>query len=193
MKQSRNRKMIVILVCLSGLLAGMLVPEALRMGEGNYAGFTSLYSFQKYENMTVSYEKILLYIFHGRMKMLLFLWMSSFSAVGFFCHLVYGWWLAASGGMLLSLFLLKEGYGGIPLFFCCLFPQWIWYGAMWKKEFIFLWDKWRYDFTGHPQVRPVFSKNLVELGKMTALCLGGTVTETFLGTWTLKIFLQFFT
>ena len=62
-----------------------------------------------------------------------------------------------------------------------------------KKEFIFLWDKWRYDFTGHPQVRPVFSKDLAELGKMTALCLGRTVTETFLGTWTLKIFLQFFT
>lgn len=193
MGKDRFQKMTVILVLLSGFFAGVLTPELFRMGRGNYAGFASLYSFRKYETMAVSWKKILPCILSVRIRTLLFLWMSSFTTAGLLFHLIYGWWLAASAGMLIALFMLREGYGGILLFLCCLFPQWIWYAAMWRKELGFLFQKRHYDFAVQTQAQPLRRRDMAELGKMMGLCLAGCAAEAFLGRWTLKIFLQYFT
>lgn len=190
------RKMAVILILLTGFLAGTALPELLRMGTGTYAGFLSLYSLQKYEESTVSAAAIVPYIAAERMKTLLFLWMSSYTAAGLPFHLVYAWWLAASAGMLLAIFMLRDGYAGILLFFCCLFPQWLLYGAMWERELQFLVRQWRRN-SAWPAgsgrgMAGLYRGDLTELAKMSGLCLLGCGAEAFLGTWTLQIFLQYF-
>ena len=192
---NRYQKAMVILLLLSGFLAGTALPELLRMGTGTYAGFLSLYGFQKYEERAVSAVNVLPYIAAGRLRTLLFLWMSSYTAAGLLFHLAYAWWLAASAGMLLSVFMLRDGYEGILLFFCCLFPQWLLYGTMWQKEIGFLLTQWRrggFALTDSRGRMSTYRKDLADLAGMVGLCLLGCGAEAFLGTWTLKIFLKFF-
>lgn len=188
-------KAAVALFLMVGLLAGAALPELLRMGSGTYAGFLSLYSFQKYEQSAISAADILPYITAGRLKTLLFLWMSGYTAAGLLFHLVYAWWLVASAGMLLALFLLRDGYEGILLFLCCLFPQWLLYGAMWQREVQFLVRRWRRSVAGPTGLESragEYRRDLADLAGMVGLCLLGCGAEAFLGTWTLKIFLKFF-
>lgn len=190
----RQKMVLVVFVVLSGFLIGTLVPELFRMGTGTYAGLLSLYSLGKYESITVSPEKVLPYIISVRMKTLLFLWMSCYTSAGMLFHLGYAWWLAASAGLLLSLFMLRDGYGGLLLFFCCVFPQWIVYASVWKQELLFLFRQG--SRSSQLQMGSMVSSRRNEiagLAKMAALCLAGCAVEAFLGTWTLKIFLQIFT
>lgn len=207
---NRQRKTAaLVLTMLTGFFMGTAVPEALRMGTGSYAGFSSLYSFQKYGTAAVVAGDILPYIMAVRLKTLLFLWMSSYTMLGIALHFAYAWWLAASAGMLLSLFVLRDGYEGILLFLCCLFPQWILYAAVWKQELEFLFGKRRrripeeaLDMAGASMdlnaaargyYRRSYKWELANLGKMVGFCILGCLSEAFLGTWTIKIFLQFFT
>ncbi len=187
------RRAAIILILMVGFLAGTALPELLRMGTGTYAGFLSLYSFQKYKGKVASAVNLMPYITAGRLKTLLFLWMSSYTAAGLLFHLLYAWWLSASAGMLLSLFILRDGYEGILLFLCCLFPQWILYGAMWQREIEFLMRQWRQSNSGVARSAGGYRRELLELGKMIGLCLLGCGAEAFLGTWTLKIFLKYYT
>ena len=193
---NRYQKLAVVLFLLLGFSFGTALPEFLRMGTGTYAGFLSLYGLQKYKERAVSAVNVLPYIAAGRLRTLLFLWMSSYTAAGLLFHLAYAWWLAASAGMLLALFMLRDGYEGILLFFCCLFPQWLLYGAMWQKEAGFLLRQRRRSGSGLTdgggRMR-MYRKDLADLSGMAGLCLLGCGAEAFLGTWTLKIFLQYFT
>ena len=193
---TRYQKAAVALILMVGFLACTALPELLRMGTGTYAGFVSLYSFRKYEEKAVATFELLPYIVSGRLKTLLFLWMSSYTAAGVLFHIAYAWWLASSAGMLVALFMLRDGYEGILLFFCCLFPQWILYGAMWQKEMQFLLRKWRRNgagAAGSGANMGLYRKDLKDLAEMIGLCLLGCAAEAFLGTWSMKIFLQYFT
>ncbi len=193
--RNRYQKLAVALLLLLGFLFGTALPELLRMGTGTYAGFLSLYGLQKYKERAVSAVNVLPYIAAGRLRTLLFLWMSSYTAAGFLFHLAYAWWLAASAGMLLAVFMLRDGHEGLLLFFCCLFPQWLLYGAMWQKEVAFLLRQWRGSDLGLADSRgrgSMYRRDLSELAGMVGLCLLGCGAEAFLGTWTLKIFLKFF-
>lgn len=183
-----------VLAMLTGLLMGTAVPEVLRMGTGSYAGFFSLYSFQKYETAAIASRDVLPYILTVRMKTLLFLWMSSYTTLGLVFHFAYAWWLAASAGMLLSLFVLRDGYEGVLLFLCCLFPQWILYAAAWRHELTFLFGRWGRGRLEGASYAPVLRRReIAGFGKMAGFCILGCLAEAFLGTWTIKIFLQYFT
>lgn len=186
MELQRRRKLIFLGILLAGFLTGSILPELLYMGSGTYAGFFSLYSLHKFEGMAVDAGELFPYILNVRLKTLLFLWMSSFTAAGFLFHGIYAWWLAAAAGVLLSLFTLRDGQEGLLLFFCCLFPQWILYAAMWKREFMFL-----VRGTKEGENRSFFyRKELAGLGIMCGYCILGSLAEAFLGIWTMKIFLR---
>lgn len=217
MREQRRRQLLILFILLTGFFVGSALPELLHMGTGSYAGFFSLYSFQKYEIAEVAPWRIFPYVLSIRMQTLLFLWMSSFTAVGFLFHAAYIWWLAAAAGMLLALFTLRDGYEGLLFFSCCIFPQWIVYVAMWKREVQFLFrksglqtwdtsmDEHQENFP-HPEEKYVdylpresrrlrfhHPRDLADLAAMMGLCLLGCFAESFLGTWTLKIFLQILT
>lgn len=138
MKIISHKYLPALLFVLSGLLAGAALPELMHMGNGSYAGFASLYAVQKFETSRIQYMDVFVYVLSIRVVTLLFLWMSCFTPAGQLFHLLYFWWLAASGGMLLALFALKKGGQGLILFGCSLLPQWILYTAMWKRELGFL-------------------------------------------------------
>lgn len=193
MNNTRRRWILVSFILLTGFLAGTAAPELFRMGTGDYAGLASRYGFQKYQGSMVPAGNVLPYILSLRLRTLLFLWMSSFTAAGLLFHLAYAWWLAASAGLLVSLFVLREGYDGFILFACCLMPQWILYGAVWKQEGAFLLRcmKQRKD-GGMGSVGTLRRRELLELGKMMGFCTAGCFMEAFLGRWTLKIFLKIF-
>ena len=120
---------------LLGLLAGVAAPKLFRMGDGSYAGFFSLYSFGKFAQLPDSdFIQLFWYLLVKRLRLICFLWMSSYTPFGFFAHLLLLFWIFFAGGMLLSLFLLREGTNGILLFLCCLLPQWILYVLAFRGE-----------------------------------------------------------
>lgn len=193
MNNTRRRWILISFILLTGFLAGTAAPELFRMGTGDYTGLVSRYGFQKFQGSTVPAGSVLPYILSLRLKTLLFLWMSSFTAAGLLFHLIYAWWLAASAGLLISLFVLRDGYDGFILFACCLLPQWILYGTMWKYEGAFLFRCMRRKSgTENGSPGTLYRGDLLELGKMIGLCVLGCVMEAFLGKWTLKIFLKIF-
>ena len=105
------------------------------MGDGSYAGFFSLYSFGKFAQLPDSdFTQLFWYLLVKRLRLICFLWMSSYTPFGFFAHLLLLFWIFFAGGMLLSLFLLREGTNGILLFLCCLLPQWILYVLAFRGE-----------------------------------------------------------
>ena len=194
MREQRHRQILILFILLTGFFLGSVLPELLHMGTGTYAGFFSLYSFQKYEETTVNSRNLFPYILTTRLQPLLFLWMSSFTAAGILFHVLYGVWLSVAAGMLLALFTLREGYEGLVFFCCCLFPQWILYLTMWKREVHFLIEQQKRRFHGNTAaIGSLLRKDLLELAGMMGFALLGSAMEAFLGTWTLKIFLQILT
>lgn len=193
MGKGNGRQIAVLLFLLTGFFAGTAIPELLSMGTGDYTGFFSLYSFRKYENMQVHSLDLFWYIARLRVWTLLFLWMSTYTGAGILFHMAYAGWQAVSAGMLLALFTLRDGYEGLLLLACCLFPQWILYASMWKKETEILLERNQktVSLPGR-RVSMICRSDLAELSSLLLLCLGGCACEAFLGTWTLKIFLQIF-
>lgn len=196
MNRSSHKKILFLIFAAAGLLMGTAVPGLFRMGTGNYAGFFSLYSMQKYQQKvqdgTAETIGLLPYILSVRLKTLIFLWMSSFTTAGLLFHAVYFWWLAVSAGMLLSLLLLREGIRGALLFGCCLLPQWMLYSMMWHREAGVFLHRWRLGADiSQVNTASVRKKELQELVRMVLLCLLGCGAEVFLGRWTLRLFMNF--
>ena len=135
MKKERRILISFGAAALLGLLAGVAAPKLFHMGDGSYAGFFSLYSFGKFEQLPDSdFTQLFWYLLVKRLRLICFLWMSSYTPFGFFTHLLLLFWIFFAGGMLLSLFLLREGTNGILLFLCCLLPQWILYALAFRGE-----------------------------------------------------------
>lgn len=177
---------------LLGLLAGTALPEWMRMGEGTYAGFFSLYGYQKFQEITVRPWELFPYIAAGRIRMFLFLWMSAFTPAGALFHSFYLFWTAAAAGMLLSLFVLRGGYEGILLFLCCIFPQWLLYASVWRQELLFfLHSRERKPYAALDGQPGAAGLDLKKLALMLAVCMLGCLLEAYPGLWTLKIFLRF--
>lgn len=194
MRAQYRRQILISFILLTGFFVGSALPQLLCMGTGTYAGFFSLYSFQKYQEAAINSWNLFPYILTSRLQPLLFLWMSSFTTAGILFHVLYAGWLSVAAGMLLALFTLREGYEGLLFFCCCLFPQWILYLSMWKKEVHFLIEQQNRRYQGMGTViGSLYRRDLMELGKMAGFALFGSAVEAFLGTWTLKIFLQILT
>lgn len=191
MSRLDRRILPVLLFLATGVLLGSALPELLGMGDGSYAGLSGIYSFRVYENSSSNPLDLFCYVASGRMRTLLLLWMSSFTSVGIIFHLGYAWWVISSGAMLLSLFGLRNGFQGIVLFGCCVLPQWILYAALWKREAV----AWMRRNREQPvlttgRIQKINGKDLQELVGLTVLCLVGCACEAFLGTWTLRLYLQ---
>ena len=195
-KQNRYRTAFLLLLP-AAFLGGTAIPELIRMGTGDYSGFFSLYSFSLYEQREIQSWDLFFYIVKIRIFTLLFLWMSTYTAAGILFHLVYALWLAVLAGMLTALFALRDGYEGMLLLACCLLPQWILYTAVIKQEADILFRRnkagmeMRMDRLSK-RAAPLYRSDLAELLGMLLWCAAGCACEAFLGTWTLKIFLQFF-
>ena len=185
MKRLTHRQLAAVILVMSGLLAGTALPELMRMGDGSYTGFASMYALQKYEIADVQYGEVFSYILSIRTLTLLFLWMSRFTPAGYFLHMIFFWWLAVAAGMLLALFALKDGWHGLILFGCSLLPQWILYIIMWKRELTFL-----FEWQGNRMLSG--RRVLLNLGGMLGLCCIGCVCEAFLGMRLIKFFLEIF-
>ena len=193
MRKKERWIILAVFVVLTGFLTGAALPELLHMGSGSYAGLLSRYSLGRYEASAVRSAAVLPYLVSVRLRALLFLWMSCYTPAGLLFHLLYAWWLACSGGLLLSLFMLREGYGGLLLFFCCILPQWLVYASMWKRELRFLARRRGAAANAQDGAQMYgFRQELAELGRLTALCVAGSCAEAFCGLWSLKIFLQLF-
>lgn len=191
MHTEHQRQIFLWILLLSGFLAGSALPELLHMGTGTYAGFFSLYGLQKYQEIQTGLGSVLWYVLMARLRSLLFLWLSSFTTAGMLFHALYFWWLSAAAGVLLALFVLRSGLTGLLLFGCCLFPQWILYTAMWREEISFLILQRKKDTQGYIIPAGSLSRgNLWTLARLTGYCILGALTETFLGNWTMKIFLR---
>ncbi|MCD7715006.1 MAG: hypothetical protein LUI39_00950 [Lachnospiraceae bacterium] len=189
--QSYRKILSSLLFLSSGVLLGCAFPKLFSMDSGTWASLTSRYSFGVYERISRDCGDIFLNVASVRLPVLLFLWMSSFTSAGWLFHLGYAWWLAASGSMLFALFGLRNGIHGILLFGCCVLPQWMLYGMMWKRETA-SWLKRELAFgeSATPGAKNIRRQDIAELLRLAALCLLGCACEAFLGTWTLDLYLR---
>ncbi|MCC8100817.1 MAG: hypothetical protein LIP11_00645 [Clostridiales bacterium] len=191
MNRSVREILPVLLFLAFGLLTGSALPGLLQMGSGNYAGLASSYSFRVYESLRVNAWELFGYVLSVRMPVLLILWMSSFTTLGILFHLGYAWWVVASGSMLVALFGQGSGFQGIAQFGCCIFPQWIFYAILWKREMAI----WLRRGRGVPEgigssVQRLCRMDLMELAHLAAICILGCACEAFLGTWMLRLYLR---
>ena len=87
---------------LLGLLAGVAAPKLFHMGDGSYAGFFSLYSFGKFAQLPDSdFTQLFWYLLVKRLRLICFLWMSSYTPFGFFAHLLLLFWIFFAAILLL--------------------------------------------------------------------------------------------
>lgn len=198
---------------LLGVLAGVAVPKLFCMGDGSYAGFFSLYSFGKFTQLPdTGFAKLFWYLAVKRLRLFFFLWMGSYTPLGFLLHLLLGFWTFFACSMLLSLFLLREGTNGMLLFLCCLLPQWILYALAFRAElrqYFMRYGSCREGSGGmasDPEAEAVTEygrEKLVsdlegkvsgrlkgETASMLTLCLAGCGMEAFIGLRLLQVFLQ---
>ena len=174
-----NRRFIgYCLIITAGFAGGIFLPEMIHMNSGTYAGMFSVYSFQKFLQQEIQMRDVFLYIFSKRMELLLFLWLSSFTGAGIWIHALAGGWISCSAGMLLRLFCMKKGIQGILLFLCCLMPQWLLYGIMWKREVTICFGKKEHLW--------------FTFINLLMLCVGGCVCETWIGIQFQKKILKIF-
>lgn len=181
-----NRRIVLFwFLLLMGFLAGIVLPEIIKMNSGTYSGFFSMYSIQRFQQQEIQMREVFLYILSFRMELLLFLWLSSFTKIGIWLHAGVGAWTLCTAGMLLRLFFMKEGVHGIFMFVCCLMPQWLLYGILWKRELqICMSEKKMYDaYRG---------RLWLTFLNLTGLCLGGCLCEAWIGMQFQKKILEFF-
>jgi hypothetical protein len=174
-----------------GIFFGALIPELLHMSSGTYAGLLSAYALQGFERTTPETGAMLYYILRSRITGLLLLWMSSYTALGLLFHIFILFWLGLSFGLLLSVFLLRQGYHGILLLLCGLLPQWIIYLSVLRKEFIFFTEKSNRpsDSSSLPSGSKI-RRELSEFAKMLSACLVGCILETWFGMYVFRLFLH---
>ena len=175
-----------------GAVVGIMFPELFRMCEGTYAGAFGFYGRKKLQEMSPDLWSILGYLLVCRLRLLLFLWMSCYTPAGLWLHLLFSMWLGCSGGMLLALFALRQGIQGVGLFFCCMVPQWIFYVLQWKKELqIFLAHYLPGEtYTGNIVLPYPRRKERMAWITMVLYCISGCAAETFVGLWSIKIFMK---
>ncbi len=189
MEQRKKILLVLLLVGLLGLLAGTALPELFHMGTGSYAGFVSLYGFQKYGQMQVDVLRLFSYLVVIRARTLAFLWMSTYTPAGLLVHVGYLFWLTASAGMLLALFVLRDGYEGILLFLCCIFPQWIPYASVWRMEVRFFLRRFGEGAQREGSFRLPRGGQLSGAVRMALLTFFGCAAEACLGPYILKLLL----
>ncbi len=176
----------------AGLFLGILLPELGRAGGGSYAGLVSVYGLREFERKSLDVLSLFPYVAGVRLRTILFLWMSSYTPPGLFLHMAYLFWLCFLAGILLAVFVLRQGYGGIFLFLCCLLPQWLLYLSVFARELRFLWRKRQLSSGGdQAAVRTAGREDWKELAGMLLFMTAGALVEAGAGLKVFQIFLQY--
>ncbi len=162
------------------------------MGTGSYAGLVSIYGLKEFETKKLDVLSLFPFVSAVRLRTVLFLWMSCYTPFGFFAHTAYLLWVSLSAGILLSVFVLRQGYAGVLLFFCCLFPQWLFYLSAFLRELRFLEKKVRPEGNAAPLFgRSMRRDDLKELICMLLMTAAGAAAEVCAGLKVFQIFLQY--
>ncbi len=176
----------------AGFFLGILIPELIHMGGGSYAGLVSVYGLREFETERLDILSLLPYVAGVRLRTILFLWMSCYTPPGLFLHMAYLFWICLLSGILLSVFVLRQGYMGFLLFLCCLLPQWMLYLSAFARELRFLRKKRQLSYgSGPPSVRPMRLADWKELAGMLLLMAAGSAVEAGVGLKVFQIFLQY--
>ena len=176
----------------AGFFLGILIPELIRTGGGSYAGLVSMYGLREFGMKRLDILSLLPYVAGVRLRTILFLWMSCYTPPGLFLHMAYLFWISLLSGILLSVFVLRQGYMGFLLFLCCLLPQWLLYLSALARELKFLGKKRR--LLHRADSLPVRTMRLADWKELTGMLLlmaAGSVVEAGIGLKVFQIFLQY--
>ena len=173
----------VAVMIIFGFFCGTAIPELFHMDQGTYAGLLSRYGLQSFAGGSLEPTELFRFVWQNRILGLTLLWMSWYTPVGLIMHLLFLFWLCLSFGILLSIFLLRQGPEGILLLACCILPQWIIYGSVLRQEFSFLAGK-------KSRTTEMYQSDLRIYGRMLLECLAGCLLETWFGLYIFQLFLQ---
>lgn len=188
----RRLPVLIAAAAAAGFFTGILIPELMRMGGGSYAGLVSIYGMREFQEEKLDVLSLFPYVAGARLRMFLILRISCYAPFGLFLHMAYFFWICLSAGILLSVFVLRQGGSGVLLFLCCMFPQWLLYLSAFAREITFLEERKRLSYgacqPASPKMRREDRKNLAGLLLLTA---AGIVVETCVGLKVFQIFLQY--
>lgn len=163
------------------------------MREGTYAGFFSLYGMKKMQEMEVLLLPIFGYLLSSRAAHPPFLWMSSYTPLdcGCICSLQGAWVLRRHAAFA---FYIEAGCAGDRSLFLLHAAAVDFLRAAVEKELQL--------FLSHTLPREDFSAGVfpypsrrakIDWIAMVLYCISGCAVETFLGLWSVKIFLKILT
>ena len=188
----RRLPVLITAAAAAGFFAGILLPELIRMGGGSYAGLISLYGLGEFREKRLDLPARFPYVAGVRLRAFLFLRISCYAPFGLFVHMAYLFWICLSAGILLSVFVLRQGGSGVLLFLCCMFPQWLFYLSALAREIKFLEEKRRMSYGACQPDSPKLKKeDRKNLAGMLFLAAAGTAAEVCVGLRVFQIFLQY--
>jgi uncharacterized membrane protein SpoIIM required for sporulation len=126
--KTEDRKELYFLLCfLGGLMAGTFFVNFFCGNGYDKLGVYSAYFIDKFQNFDVKTKELFLYSFWNRNKEILLVCLVSITSLGCVtaeCYLAYQGFCI---GILVSLYVLRYGVGGILLYLIAIFPHYISY------------------------------------------------------------------
>lgn len=116
-----------ILLFMVGFLVGIVIANLGAKQFLNQAGIFGDYFFVKFQNTKVEFLELFWFVVQKRMKWIFLIWILSLTILGVPCIWVTYLWNGLLGGILLSLSVMRMGFGGILICFLGVLPQFFLY------------------------------------------------------------------
>lgn len=129
-KQGLSEHGKLMLLFLTGVILGTMIVNLFCKGEYDKFGIYSEYFIERFQAFEVENKALFLYSFSGRMKEVCFLLLLSFTSLGIVAQKLYLLYKGMTIGILVSIYVLQYGTGGILLYMISIFPHYITYVLM---------------------------------------------------------------
>lgn len=108
---------------IAGFLAGIVGVNLWGKEDIRQAGILSTYYISQYKYLKIDSGALFFYLLFRRIKWPLLLWVLGFTAAGLPAALLYGVWLGASAGIVLTVGVMKMGLAGLLFCLGAMLPQ----------------------------------------------------------------------
>ncbi len=124
---TEHYKNLLTLILFAGLVIGMLTANLFFRDYLEQVDMMISVFSQKYQYTDIDGAGLLFYLMRVRLPVFLFLAIAGRTRWGGLCTLFYTMWIGFSGGMLLAMASIRQGFSGILLILASMLPQYLVY------------------------------------------------------------------